>query len=179
MKLIINYKRKIFETKVFTLIKKEVVFPDGRKGKFDAVEHRGSVAIVPLLHNKEIILIKQIRPTIEREIYEIPAGTLEKGETPSSCARRELIEETGFRAGQIRKIGELYLAPGYSTEKIHIFLSRVSRSLPNKTKLDRDEYIKPITMPLCQAMSMVWDGKILDAKTVVGLLFVWGQYGRK
>ncbi len=135
----------------------------------EVVEHPGAVAILPLLGEDRILLLKQYRPVIGRWIYEIPAGTVEEGESPLRCARRELEEETGYRAGRMRKLFEMYLAPGYSTEKLHSFLAYdLRRTSPRR---DWGEEIRVVETTLSEALRMVRTNRIRDAKTSATLLY--------
>lgn len=135
----------------------------------EVVEHPGAVAILPLLERDKILLLKQYRPAIGKWIYEIPAGTLEKGEDYLECARRELEEETGYKARRMEKLFEMYLAPGYSTEKLHSFLA--SDLEPSSPHRDLGEEIKVVKVPFEKALKMIESNRIEDAKTIATLLF--------
>lgn len=178
MRVKIKSEEKIFKGSIFTLVNRIVEFSNGREAKINVIEHPGAVAIIPLFDNEDLLLIKQLRPAIGDEIYEIPAGTLEKGETPLDCAKRETIEEVGYRAGKFEKLAEFFIAPGYSTEKIHLFLA-TELSPESASKSDRDEYIEPVRLPLKKALNMVQENKIQDAKSIAGLFFVWKKIYEK
>src|SRR5258705_10756225 len=105
------------------LVARDLVLPNGRRTKFHIVEHPGAVAILPVHANGDVVLLQQFRPSIGQEIYEIPAGTIEKGEAPLATAKREIIEETGFKAKKWSKIGEFYTAPGLWTGPMPVFLA--------------------------------------------------------
>ncbi|MEM1945293.1 MAG: NUDIX hydrolase [Nitrososphaerota archaeon] len=139
----------------------------GRDIVREVVEHPGAVVVVPLLDNGEIILVKQYRYAVDDELLEVPAGTLEPDEAPEKCAERELLEETGFRAGRLTKIGQFYLAPGYSTELMHVFVAEglVEAAAENQ----EDEVITVLRTPLREAMELVRRGVIKDAKTITSL----------
>jgi ADP-ribose pyrophosphatase len=145
----------------------QVTLQEGRTTIREVVEHRGAAAIVPLLHNNEVILVRQYRYAIGSNLLEIPAGTLEIQEDPEHCAKRELEEETGYRCGKIEKILECVVAPGYSTERIHFYLAR--QLTKTKMKTEEDERIKVETMPLRLALEKIRLGEIHDAKSVCGL----------
>jgi ADP-ribose pyrophosphatase len=147
-----------------------VRLPNGREATREIVEHPGAVAVIPILDNKKLLVVRQYRTPAHKHLMEIPAGTLEPGETPVSCARRELIEETGYAARQLRKLFSCYLAPGYSTEKIHFFLA--SQLVPTKTKQAEDESITVQVMDLHEALRAVERGKIQDAKTISALYYL-------
>lgn len=133
----------------------------------EVVEHPGSVAVVPLLSGSEVILIKQYRYAVGRELLEIPAGTLKKGETPVECARRELIEETGYRAKSLKKLGGVYLAPGYSDELIRIYLAEGLEFVGQR--VEEDENIRVVALSLEKALQEVLKRRFYDAKTICGL----------
>jgi ADP-ribose pyrophosphatase len=132
----------------------------------EVVEHRGAAAIVPILEGN-VILVRQFRYAASSELLEIPAGTLEPAESPEICARRELEEETGYRCNEIQKILECFVAPGYSTEKIHFFLAKGLK--PSKMMTEDDERIKVELLPIASAIEKIRKGEIRDAKTVCGL----------
>jgi ADP-ribose pyrophosphatase len=144
-----------------------VEIDDGRLTTREIVEHRGAVAIVPLLDNDKVILVRQYRYAVKQDLLEIPAGTLEAGENPDDCAKRELEEETGYKCQEMRKILECFVAPAYSTEKIHFYLA--TRLVQSKMKPEEDEHIKTEILPIAQALERVRMGEIHDAKTVCGL----------
>jgi ADP-ribose pyrophosphatase len=135
----------------------------------EVVEHPGAVAVLPLLGGDRLLLLKQYRPAIGKWIYEIPAGTVERGESLLRCARRELEEETGYRAGRMEKLFEMYLAPGYSTEKLHSFLA--SGLCPTSPHRDWGEEIKVVETTLPRALEMIRTNRIEDAKTTATLLY--------
>lgn len=134
----------------------------------EIVEHRGAAAIVALDAQERVLLVRQYRAAAERELLEIPAGTMEEGETPGECASRELQEETGYHAGRWKALGSFYPSPGFSTEVIHLYLAhRLVRANPSP---EEDEDIAVETMPLAQAIEQIDRGKIVDAKSIIGLL---------
>lgn len=140
------------------------------------VVHPGAVAIIPVIrrpsHCDSIILIRQYRFPTRQYLWELPAGTLEKGESPSACARRELTEETGYKAGRIRKITAFYSCPGFCTEKIHLFIAHNLRF--TSQKLDPDEKIKYKIFTRPQIKALIRKNRIIDAKTIIGLT-LWLQ----
>src|SRR5688572_18744005 len=129
--------RRIHEGRIINLREDTVALPSGRTSKREIVEHRGAVCIVPVLPDGRIAMVRQFRKPAEAALLEIPAGGLEKGESPIDCARRELIEECGLRAEQLTPLFECYLAPGYSTELIFGFLGTELHE--TDIKLDEDE----------------------------------------
>jgi ADP-ribose pyrophosphatase len=156
----------VYRGRILNLRADQVALANGTTALREVVEHRGAAAIVPLLEDK-IILVRQYRYAASAELLEIPAGTLEQGEAPEICARRELEEETGYRCNKLDKILECFVAPGYSTERIHFYLARkLERSQMNT---EEDEHIELEMMPIENAIEKVRNGEIRDAKTVCGL----------
>jgi ADP-ribose pyrophosphatase len=155
--------------KVFRLSKERLMLPNGEKVELEVIRHPGAAAIVPLLADHRVVMIKQYRHAAGQFLWEIPAGTLNPGESPVECAKRELPEEAGYRARVFKKLGEIYPVPGYSDELIHIFLA--TGLTPGRQNLDADEVldVKPITLE--EALEMIKRGEIRDAKTIIGLFF--------
>ena len=160
-------RKKIYQGKVIDLSVDTVVFSD-QEVDMECIKHPGGAAVVPLLPDGSVVLIKQYRYLIGDTIWEIPAGRLEPGESPRDCAFRELEEEVGYRATEVEQLTEIYSAPAYCTEVIFIFLA--TGLIPGMQKLDEDEYIEVVNLPLSEAVAMVEKGEITDAKTVTGLL---------
>jgi len=151
----------------------QVRLPNQRVVAREIVEHRGAVAMVALDAQENVLLVRQYRPGAQREMLEIPAGTLEEGEDPALCAVRELKEETGYSAAQWESLGHFYSSPGFCTEKMYLFLARqltIGTAMP-----EDDEAIALAPMPLAQAVQAIEQGEIVDAKTMVGLLRVWNR----
>jgi ADP-ribose pyrophosphatase len=158
----------IYRGRVVSLRVDTVQMPDGRTAQREIVEHRGAVAIVPLLDRENVLLIRQYRQAVGEVLLEIPAGTLETGEAPDVCAVRELEEETGYRAERVERLFSQYLAPGYSQEVLHVYLAEnLSESAQNT---DEDENIEVVVTPIADLTQMIFDGQIKDAKTIAGLL---------
>ena len=161
---------RIYNGKIINLRVDEVVLPNGKKTTREIMEHPGAVAIVPLLSDKRVVLIEQFRKAVEEIILEIPAGKLEKRESPLSCAKRELVEETGYQAGKFKKIISYYPSPGFTTEIIHIFVATNLKRQYKKMNLDEDEFLKVKIVRLDKAIEYIEQGKIKDSKTIIGLL---------
>jgi ADP-ribose pyrophosphatase len=168
----VEAEQTIFQGRIIRLVAKDFVLPNGRKTRFHIVEHPGAVAIVPVHDNGDVVLLKQFRPTIGAEIYEIPAGTIEKGEAPLATAKREIVEETGFRAKRWSKIAEFYTAPGFCTELMHVYVAKGLS--PAEAEGDADEILKPVRMSLSAALKLIRAKKIRDAKTIAGLMIYHG-----
>jgi ADP-ribose pyrophosphatase len=142
--------------------------PDGRETKFDIIEHSGSVVILPIDADGNLLFVRQYRHAAGQDLLELPAGTLEEGEDPAVCAAREVREETGFAAGRLEKIGEFYLAPGYSTEFMFVYLARDLTH--NPLEADADEFLSVEKIPLADAILMAERGEMPDAKSLAALL---------
>jgi ADP-ribose pyrophosphatase len=159
--------KRLYDGKILNLRVDQVKVESGQIANREIVEHRGAAAIVPVLDGGDLILVRQYRYAVSSELLEIPAGTLEAGEEPLQCARRELVEETGYECGEISKILECFVAPGYSTEKIHIYLAKGLTK--TRTRMEADENINIETLPLSAALAKIRSGDIQDAKTIAGL----------
>ncbi len=156
-----------FKGKLLRLSVERRRLPNGRTARIELIHHPGAVLIVPFLADDRVILLKQYRPSVKRTLYEAPAGTLNPGERPNACARRELIEETGFRADQWQRLGKIVPVPGYSTEIIHLF--RAQGLAPAYAEKDPDEIIHPMVCSVSEIRRLFRAGKIIDAKTICGL----------
>ncbi len=159
----------IYSGKKINVRKDEVLLDDGRKVMREVIEHPGSAAIIPFISEDEIFLIKQYRHAVKETLYEIPAGTLDTGETFLACAGRELEEEIGYRAGTLEPLIILYPSPGILTEMMHLF--KATNLVKTQTSYQIDESIKgSVQIKLCDALEMIKKGKIRDAKTVCSIL---------
>jgi len=157
----------IYPGKAFTIRRDHLRLPDGRTTKFDIVEHHGSVVLIPIDENGNMIFVRQYRHATEMELLELPAGTLDEGETPECCARREIREETGMAADTLDPSGGFYLAPGYSTEYMYVYVATHLRHDP--LQADADEFLQTETIPINQVFNMIRDGKMLDAKSLAAI----------
>jgi ADP-ribose pyrophosphatase len=144
--------------------------PDGRTVKYDIVEHHGSIILVPVDENGKIYFVRQYRHAAGQELLELPAGTIEPGEAPEACAAREVREETGMEAANIKEIGGFYLAPGYSTEFMHVFLA--TGLSHNPLEADADEFLSVETFSFDMALKLAASGGLPDAKSLAALLLV-------
>ena len=169
--------RRAYSGKVISLDIDTVRFPDGSQGELEMVRHPGASAIVPFLSDPagtdpQLLLIKQYRYAALDFLYEIPAGRLEPNEAPEVCARRELQEETGCTAGTLEHMHTMFTTPGFTDEKIHLFLAfDLTRGEANR---EADEFISVEVVPLTAALDMIRDGRIKDAKTALGILYAAG-----
>ena len=150
-------------------VRRDVIAAEGGASYVrEVVVHPGAVAIIPIIRLETVLLIHQYRYAIDKEIIEVPAGTLRPEETPESCARRELEEETGFRARTIEPLGKIYTSPGVLSEVIHLFVA--SGLEKSKQSLESDEALTLFEVPLTEAVEMARRGEIQDAKTICAIL---------
>jgi ADP-ribose pyrophosphatase len=167
---IVTSTKRIYDGKVINLRVDTVVLQNDQTSTREIIEHHGAIAVVPLLDNGHVVLVKQFRLAAGQLMLEIPAGSMEPGEDPSECAHRELAEEVHLAATTMTKLFQAFVAPGYSTELIHTFLATglTSKILPG----DDDEFLEIVELPLDDAISKISDGEIQDSKTISGLLYV-------
>ena len=159
----------VYEGKAVSVKKEEVELPSGKRIYRETVLHRGASAIIPVMDNGDIIFVRQYRHPIGEYILEIPAGTLKEGEDPEACARRELEEETGYRAGELIHLLTIYPSPGYSSERLHLYLARKLEK--GNQSLEADEDISITFLSLEDALEAIRRRRIRDAKTIVGILY--------
>lgn len=169
--------RRIHDGRVIAVDVETVRFPDGSTGALDIVRHPGASAIVPFLDdptgkNPTVLLIRQYRHAAGTWLIEIPAGRLNPNEDPESCARRELLEETGCTAGSIVHMTTIFTTPGFSDERIHLYMA--TALVRGDTRHEVGEFIEPITLSLAEALSQVESGEISDGKTALALLYAAG-----
>lgn len=158
----------VYPGRAFTIRRDFVRLPDGRETKFDIVEHHGSVVLIPVDPAGNILFVRQYRHAAGLDLLELPAGTLDEGEAPEACARREVREETGMAAGKLELLGGFYLAPGYSTEYMHVYLATGLH--PDPLEADADEFLQVESIPLARAIKMAENGEIPDAKSLASFL---------
>ena len=173
MSATINSRTIVHRGRVFNLIRENVTLDNGVTTEMEFVEHPGATAIIPMLNESRILLLKQYRHPLKEYIWEIPAGTLDPKEAVINCARRELIEETGYSAGQLQKLAEITPVPGYSNERIHIYLATDLK--PAAQDLDQDEIINVHEVEFSEAIEMIKRSEIQDAKSITGLYLTFNR----
>lgn len=159
--------KEIFHGKIIEVRLDTVKLPNGNESTREIVKHPGAVGIVPITDKGEVILVKQFRYPVNQEIFEIPAGKLDENEEPKACAKRELLEETGYDAKKISKLCMFYTTPGFSDEMMHLFLAE--NLIYQEQQLDEDEFLEVLRIPLDEAVQWIISGKIIDGKSIVGI----------
>ncbi len=164
---------EIYQGRIIRVTAEEVRLPNGRTTRLDLVRHPGATAIVPLHEDGRVTLIHQYRHAVGAYLYEVPAGTLDPGEAPEACARRETEEETGCRPGRLERLGSIVTAPGFCDEVIHLFLA--TQLEPTRQSLDQDEVLTLAPMAFDEAMARVQDNTIRDAKSIAALTLAFAR----
>ena len=159
----------VFRGSFLDVIMDEVILPDGNTGTREWINHPGAICCIPVLENGNICLIQQYRYSVRKHMIELPAGKLDIGEKPKDCAKRELEEEIGYKANNIKLLTVMYPAVGFANEKMYLFIAKELKK--TKINLDQDEFIQLVPKKLEEAIQMIWDGQISDAKTIIGLLW--------
>lgn len=159
---------RVYEGKIINIRVDTVELPHKKYSKREIVEHPGAVGVIPITSDGDIVLVKQFRKPVEEVLLEIPAGLIECGEEPDQCATRELKEETGYTTKKLKRLFEYYSTPGFSDEKIHIYLAEeITEGVAHP---DENEYIEIVKMPINEALKKIKTGDIKDAKTIVAIL---------
>ena len=166
----------VYQGKTISLRTHHVTEPGGVRVVRDMIHHPGSAVILPVFPDGRILMIRQYRLAALAAIWELPAGTLDKGETPLRAARRELAEETGFRSARWRKLGAFYPSPGLLAERMYLYLAQEIR--PGTAHPEGDERISVHSFSMTALLGMIRAGEIIDAKSLVGLLY-WSRWGRQ
>jgi len=162
-------RRRIFKGRNIDFYCDSILLPDGKTASREYTSHPGATAVVPFLGRDNIVLVKQYRYPVDRITLEIPAGKLAKGESSLNCVRRELLEETGYRARRIRKLTSYCPSTAFSTEILHIYVA--DRLKLTERSPDEDEFIESVTMPFRKALGLVYRGVVNDSKTMIALLY--------
>jgi ADP-ribose pyrophosphatase len=171
-----SHTEELLVTRRFRVVRHTERGPDGKLHVKETVQHPGAVTILPLVADDRVCLIRNYRVAVGCTLVELPAGTLEPGEHPAVTAGRELIEETGYRAGRIEKLCEFFMSPGILNERMHLYVARDLTA--GRAALEPGEQIEPLVVTWDEAMQMATDGTIQDAKTLVGLFLYDRLRGR-
>lgn len=169
--------RNLYRGRVINVDQDAVRFPDGSVGMLEMIRHPGAAAVVPFLDDPEgpdprVLLIHQFRHAADGMLWEIPAGTLEPGEPPDACARRELTEEAGMEAGKLTRLTTIFTTPGFTDERIHLYLATALS--PVALARDEDEFITVHEKRWSEVGKMIRSGKIKDGKSLCALMYVNG-----
>ena len=166
-------RKKICSAYCFNVVRDDVLWPNGKRSERELLIHPGISVMLPLLGRNQIILVRQYRYGADRELWELPAGTLAKGEEPLPCAKREMEEEIGYRARAWSKLASCYVSPAFSTEIMHLFLAR--NLFETQTRREEYEVMKSQTFKISEVRSMLHHRKIRDAKTLIGFFYFFGR----
>ena len=165
---------QIYKGRIFDVVRDTIREGESQYDR-EVIVHKGSAVIVPVFEDKSVVLVRQYRHPAGKFLLEIPAGGLEEGEDPQTAAARELEEEIGVSAARIEKLAEFYVSPGFLTEKMYVFLA--TDLTETAQKLDDDEFIELVRIPLPAALDLIRTGGIEDAKTIVGLIMAGARLG--
>jgi ADP-ribose pyrophosphatase len=157
----------IFKGRAFKIRRDHVKMPDGRQTNFDIVEHPGSVVILPIDEQGNLLLVRQYRHAAGLDLLELPAGTRDGNEPYEECAAREIREETGMAAGKMERISDFYLAPGYSTEFMAVYIA--TNLTHDPLQADEDEFLQVEKLPVKKAFELAMRSEMPDAKTLAAL----------
>jgi ADP-ribose pyrophosphatase len=174
-KAICNQSTLIRKGRVFDFFTENVTLPNGVAMEMEIIRHPGAAAVVPVMEDRSVILLKQYRHAVGGFIWEIPAGTIDPGENARQCAERELTEETGYTASHFERLAEITPLPAYSDERIHLFLATHLATAAQSLDADELLFVHRVAMPA--AIEMIARGEIQDAKTISGLMLAAGRLG--
>lgn len=164
-------RKRVYDGRVFNLIVDEVEYPSGNRSVREVAEHPGGAVAVALLPDRQLIMVRQHRYPIDRVELELPAGKLNPGEDPLVCVARELEEETGYVAGDWKKLTAIYTTPGFCSEQLHIYLSTDVHTSPRGQSLEEGEQSMTVEIiPMDEAVEMIERGEIVDGKSICGIL---------
>lgn len=170
---------KIFTGKVISLQVEDVELPNGNVSKREIIKHPGAVAILALTDDNKIVMVEQYRKALEKTIIEIPAGKLELGEDPETCARRELEEETGYGCKEMEWLISFYTSPGFADEIVHLYIAKGLEKKENAASLDEDEFVNLMEITLEEAQAYLKEQRIYDAKTAYAVQYLQLQKALK
>jgi ADP-ribose pyrophosphatase len=161
--------RTVYRGQLLHVTEDQVQLPNGKLAIRECILHPGAVVVIPLLDNGDVVLERQFRYPLRRELYELPAGKLDPGEGALACGQRELLEETGYVAKTWRYVATIHPCIGYSDERMSLFLA--AHLTPGPHRRDSDEFLEIFRLPLTEALEWVRTGRISDVKTVIGLFW--------
>lgn len=168
--------RTVFRGRLLEVVVDRVRFPDGREMQWESVHHPGAAAVLPVDADGRVLLVRQTRHTVGERLLEVPAGKLDRhGEDPADCARRELVEETGYQCGTLTRLTSVLASPGFSDERIHLFLATDLTPVGRPDGTDEGDDIEIEWLSLADAEQAVRDGRIEDAKTALCILLAAGH----
>jgi ADP-ribose pyrophosphatase len=166
--------KDVYSCRIFTVREEDIALPNGKTARQSWIDHKPTVAVIPVNNQNELLLISQFRVPAAKNLLEIPAGSFDgDGESPESCAGRELAEETGYRAGKLTQLFAGYLLPGYCNEFMYFFLAE--DLVYDPLTPDEDEFIEVIPVSFARADELLKNGALIDAKTVLGIMLA-GNY---
>lgn len=163
------HSQTVYRGRLLHVKEDQVELPNGQSAKREYILHPGAVVVIPLLENGDVILERQFRYPLHRDLFELPAGKLDEGESTLACGQRELFEETGYRAAKWTYVATIHPCIGYSDESISLFLAQ--ELTEGSHQRDGDEFLEVFTLPMNQALDWVRVGRISDVKTVIGLFW--------
>lgn len=169
----------VYDGKIIRLEIDDVILPDGKPSKRELVRHPGAVALIPITDDGKIVMIEQYRKALGTTLLEVPAGKLEPGEAPEVTARRELEEETGYSSDKLEPVMTFATSPGFADETIHLFAATGLHKVDNPAQGDEDEFVELLEIPLEEAVVMLDEGQIRDAKTAFAILWAERSGRRK
>lgn len=162
--------KKIFSGRIIDLQVDEVELPDGNKSIRELVKHPGAVAVIAVTKEKKLVLVRQYRKALEKTIVEIPAGKLEQGEDPKTCAERELEEETGYKSNALQFVVSFYTSPGFADELVHLFFTDELEE--GEVNMDEDEFVETLELTVQEALPLIETKEIHDAKTIYAIQYL-------
>jgi ADP-ribose pyrophosphatase len=161
--------KSIYEGKIISVQLDDVELPNGKKGQREIVKHPGAVAVIPFTSDGKMVVVRQFRKPLEKEIYEIPAGKLEPGEDPHECAKRELEEETGYTSNNFNYVTSFYTSPGFANELLYLY--EAEHLTEGQAQPDADEFVEMKQITLGEGLELLKKEQIHDAKTAYALMY--------
>ncbi|MDI3280991.1 MAG: NUDIX hydrolase, partial [Bacillota bacterium] len=162
--------QEVFRGVLLRVRRDTVRLPEGRESVREVIEHPGAAAVVPVLPGPRLVLLRQYRHAVGRVLWEVPAGKLDPGEDPERCARRELEEEAGYRAGHLERLFSIVTTPGFTNEVIHLFAaSDLTLVEEGRRPADEDELLRVEVLPAPEVLEMIWRGELVDAKSIAAI----------